>query len=80
MGRRENMEDTATPRSAVESRIVYVRGVDAADLPEAARAAAPAGALYAIHDESGARLAVVAGRELAFSVARQHEMTPVSVH
>jgi hypothetical protein len=74
------MEDTQTPPSPVESRIVYVRTIDAADLPEAARAGAPAGGLYAIHDESGARLAVVAGRDLAFLVARQHEMTPVSVH
>jgi hypothetical protein len=74
------MEDQNTPQAPVESRIVYVRTVDAAEIPEAARVGAPVDGLYAIHDENGARLAVVAGRELAFLVARQHEMTPVSVH
>jgi len=72
------MNHEQTPQVPVESRIVYVRSIDVAEIPEAARMGATA--LYAIHDESGARLAVVADRDLAFVVARQHEMTPVSVH
>jgi hypothetical protein len=61
-------------------RIVYIRSVPTADLPEAARAQVPGDAVYAIHDSEGNRLAVVADRKLAFAVARQNEMTPVSVH
>ncbi|PJA60546.1 MAG: DUF1150 domain-containing protein, partial [Rhodobacterales bacterium CG_4_9_14_3_um_filter_71_31] len=45
-----------------------------------ARAQVGDAALYAIHDASGARLALVGDRDLAFVVARQNEMTPVSVH
>ncbi len=36
--------------------------------------------LYSVHDEDGERLALVGDRDLAFAAARQHEMTPVSVH
>lgn len=74
------MENTQTPASPVESRIVYVRAIDATEIPEAARAGVTATSLYAIHDEHGARLAVVADRDLAFTMARQHELTPVSAH
>jgi hypothetical protein len=70
--------ETDTPPSPVESRIVYVRAIDVAEVPDAARMGATA--LYAIHDANGARLAVVADRDLAFAVARQNELTPVSAH
>jgi hypothetical protein len=63
-----------------ERRIVYIRSVPVSDLPEAARAQAPGPEIYAIHDSDGNRLAFVADRKLAFVVARQNEMTPVSVH
>jgi hypothetical protein len=36
--------------------------------------------LYAIGSETGERLALVRDRDLAFVVARQNDMTPVSVH
>lgn len=61
-------------------RIVYIRSVDAAELPPEARAQIGDQAVYAIHDASGARLALVADRDVAFIVARQHDMTPVSAH
>lgn len=35
---------------------------------------------YAICAADGTRLAVVAERELAFAVARQHDLEPASVH
>ncbi|MEE9329756.1 MAG: DUF1150 family protein [Parvularculaceae bacterium] len=71
-----------------ESRLVYVRPVIAKDvmddltegddgldmdIPEEA-------ILYALHSADGARIALMGDRELAFAAARQHEMTPVSVH
>lgn len=63
--------------------IVYVRRVDVADLPEDIRAEAEGAGLtqlYAIGSEDGEQLALVRDRELAFVVARQNYMKPVSVH
>jgi len=62
-------------------RIVYVRPVPAAELPEPIRAQADAAHnIYALHAANGDRLALVNGRKLAFAVARQHDMHPVHVH
>ena len=61
-------------------RIVYIRAVQVDELPADARKQIGDAPVYAIHDQSGARLALVADRALAFAVARQNEMTPVSVH
>jgi len=36
--------------------------------------------LYAVHSEDGARLAVVADRDLAFVLARQNDYAPHAVH
>jgi len=63
--------------------IVYVRRVDVADLPDDIRAEAEGAGLtqlYAIGNEDGEQLALVRDRELAFVVARQNDMKPVSVH
>lgn len=61
--------------------IVYVREVAATELPEEVRAQLMgATKLYAVHDASGERLALVKDRRLAFVLARQHDMTPVTVH
>lgn len=56
-------------------RIVYVRAVRPGELPDQA----PEG-LYGIHDGQGNRIGIAPARELAFIAARQHELTPVSVH
>ena len=62
-------------------RIVYVREVDVADLPEEVRAQAMGRhRLYALHDAEGERLALVADRKMAFILARQNDLAPVSVH
>jgi len=58
--------------------IVYVREVAREDLPAELRAAP--GPFYAIHDETGHRLALAHDRKIAFALARQNEMTPLSVH
>jgi hypothetical protein len=62
-------------------RVVYVRPVATDDLPiEIRRQTGGLETLYAIHDAEGERLALVKDRSLAFTVARQNEFAPVSVH
>jgi len=61
--------------------IVYIRPVAVADLPAELRAQVEGlETLYAIGNEEGQQLALVKDRKLAFIVARQNDMTPVSVH
>ena len=62
-------------------RIVYVRPVPVSALPEALRAQAEGlQTIYAVHRPDGERLALVRDRSLAFALARQHDLAPVSVH
>lgn len=62
-------------------RIVYVRPVDVADLPDEVRAqAGNLQTLWAVHGADGERLALVADRRLAFILARQNDLAPVNVH
>ena len=61
-------------------RIVYIRAIDTAEVPEAVQSGITAPMVYAIHDASGNRLAVIADRDAAFFVARQHDMKPVYAH
>jgi hypothetical protein len=61
--------------------IVYIREIAVADLPpEVQEQAQGREKLYAIGSEDGQQLALVDDRSLAFVVARQHDMEPVSVH
>ncbi|MBA3325118.1 MAG: DUF1150 family protein [Rhodobacteraceae bacterium] len=62
-------------------RIVYVREIKTADLPDEIRARTGGlDHLYAIHAADGEVLALVPDRNQAFVVARQNAMSPVSVH
>ena len=62
-------------------KIVYVRAVAVEELPQELRAhAGGKGTVYALHDEDGDRLALVRDRKLAFVLARQNDLAPVSVH
>jgi len=62
-------------------RIVYVRAVKVADLPEdVRRQAIGLDELYAVHSADGERLALVRDRNLAFALARQNDLAPVTVH
>lgn len=64
-----------------ERAIVYVRPVAVADLPAELQAEVVGlEVIYAVHRPNGERLALVADRNLAFALARQHDMAPVSVH
>ena len=52
-----------------------------ADLPEEIRQQAEGiETLYAVHDAAGMQLALVKDRSLAFVLARQNHMDPVTVH
>lgn len=62
-------------------QIVYVRPIKTAELPEEIQAQSEGrDTLYAIHATSGEVLALVPDRQMAFVVARQNELAPVSVH
>ena len=66
---------------AENGNTVYVRRVTMDSLPAEVREQAPdADALYAVHGIDGERLALVRERNLAFMLARQNELNPVSVH
>lgn len=63
------------------SRIVYVKAVDVADLPDSVQAkAGEREQIYAVHDSDGQQLALVADRRMAFALARQNDYSPVAVH
>ncbi|MDN5787619.1 DUF1150 family protein [Pseudorhodobacter sp.] len=62
-------------------RIVYVRPVEVSDLPEEVREQADGlTTIYAVHRGNGERLALVADKRMAFALAREHDLAPVSVH
>jgi len=66
---------------AEDTRVVYVKTVEVADLPDEVQAQADGREqLYAVHDGDGQQLALVAERALAFALARQHDYQPVAVH
>ncbi|MEL7116356.1 MAG: DUF1150 family protein [Pseudomonadota bacterium] len=63
------------------SKIVYVRPVQAEDLPEDLRSQMGSRkVIYSVHSEEGERLALVKDRKLAFALARQNDLAPVHVH
>ena len=64
-----------------EGRTVYVRSVDAAELPDDVREQVGGSkTLYAVHRADGERLALVKDRQLAFVLARRNDFAPVTVH
>ncbi|MEJ6394065.1 DUF1150 family protein [Gymnodinialimonas sp. 2305UL16-5] len=70
-----------TQTQSTDRPIVYIRQVAVADLPEEVQSRAEGrDVLYAIGRENGEQIALVDNRELAFTVARQNDLRPVSVH
>ena len=63
---------------AVGHPIVYVREVAEADLPDELKGTDAR--IYAVHDSDGNRLALTQDRGVAFALARQNDMSPLSVH
>lgn len=73
--------DTKFDFAQQASRLVYVKAVAVADLPADVReAAGDREELFAVHDSEGQQLALVADRQMAFVLARQNDMEPVTVH
>lgn len=65
-----------------EKGLVYVKSISVNDLPpdlqeDVAEEQEP---LFAVHNSIGDRLAIVTGREAAFYVALQNDLSPLSVH
>ena len=74
-----------TPFDAIpetSGRIVYVRPIAVADLPDQIREQIEGleEVVYSVHDADGKRLALVADRAMAFHLARAHDFAPVNVH
>lgn len=62
-------------------KIVYVKPVEVSDLPPEVRAqAGDLKELFSVHNSEGEQIALVADRALAFALARQHELNPMTVH
>jgi len=66
-------------------RIVYIKAVPVAELPDDIRSELLSDAedrteVFAVHNGEGERLALVAERGLAFALARHHDFAPVTVH
>ncbi|HCP80401.1 MAG TPA: DUF1150 domain-containing protein [Octadecabacter sp.] len=73
--------DTKFNFADLGDRVVYVKSVDVAGLPDDVReAAGDREQLFAVHDSEGQQLALVADRDMAFVLARQNDMRPVTVH
>ena len=63
------------------NRIVYVRPVLVADLPDDVREQIENKEIvYSVHGADGQQLALVADRQMAFHLARAHDFAPVNVH
>ena len=62
-----------------ESRIAYIRQVPVATLPDEIQEQLPGvSEVYGIHTEEGECLALARDRKMAFVLARQHDLAPVS--
>ncbi len=61
--------------------IVYVRAIAVADLPdELQNEIQGLETVYSVHRPDGMRVALVADKAMAFAIARQNDLAPVSVH
>jgi len=65
-----------------EKGLVYVKLISSGELPIDVQQEIldEHGPLYALHNSTGDRIAVVSGRDAAFIVARQNDLNPVSMH
>ena len=64
-----------------DERLVYIRPVTVAELPDEMRKQVGSREhVFGVHTPDGARLALVKDRKLAFALARQNDFAPVNVH
>ena len=72
-----------TDIEALGGSLVYVRSVEMDELPSEVQDEAREGGLerlYALHRADGEQVALVGDRSLAFNIAIQNDLQPVSVH
>jgi hypothetical protein len=75
----KSLNNDLTPRAW--SSMVYIRPVLVSDLSaDLQREAEGIETLYSVHSPDGARVALVADRQIAFALARENDMAPVFVH
>lgn len=61
--------------------LVYIKTVAVTELPlDLQRQVGPDKTLYAVHKADGERVAVVENRALAYSLARDNDLTPMTLH
>ena len=61
--------------------LVYIKTVAVTELPlDLQRQVGPDKTLYAAHKADGERVAVVENRALAYSLARDNDLTPMTLH
>lgn len=64
-----------------DSNIVYIRPVAVSELPKEIREQAQGiDTLYSVHQANGAPIALVPNRRAAEALARDNDLTPMSVH
>jgi hypothetical protein len=69
------------PDGGAAGSIVYIREVPVAALPDAIRAQLPdVPHVWGVHTPDGACVALARDRALAFVMARQNDLVPVSAH
>ncbi|HBS37582.1 MAG TPA: DUF1150 domain-containing protein [Rhodobacteraceae bacterium] len=61
--------------------LVYIKTVEVTELPlNLQRQVGSDKTLYAVHKADGERVAVVENRALAYSLARDNDLTPMTLH
>ena len=61
--------------------LVYIKTVEVTELPlDLQRQVGSDKTLYALHKADGERVAVVENRALAYSLARDNDLTPMTLH
>jgi hypothetical protein len=75
------MENLSELEKTESKNVVYVRTVKVQDLPKDVRVQAEGQEiLYAVHSSDGEPIALFSERPAAFALARQNDLSPVSVH
>lgn len=75
----KSLNNDLTPKAW--AAMVYIRPVLVSDLSaDLQREAEGIETLYSVHSPDGARVALVADRQMAFALARENDMAPVFVH
>ena len=67
--------------ASTDERIVYVRPLEVRKLPRHIQAQVPGVAeVYGVFGPNGEQIALTVNKSVAFDLARENELTPLSVH